>query len=233
MSKTEEKEQLILSDEKVFAEGLCFTKLFWVFFVGCIIGFIAETLYCIFIEHKFGLRGGLLYGPFNPVYGSGAVLITLVLSAIPKKARTPVGYFLITMVLGAAFEYTLSVLQEKFFGTVSWQYDDTFWNIGGRTNLAFAACWGFLGVMWMSVIYPAFTKRIERIPIRLGRILTVIACTFMAFNITMSILAASRHTSRRAGQPPSNAVEEWLDQHYPDEVMDRIYPNAVPVDGQK
>ena len=44
MSKTEEKEQLILSDEKVFAEGLCFTKLFWVFFVGCIIGFIAETL---------------------------------------------------------------------------------------------------------------------------------------------------------------------------------------------
>ena len=65
MSKTEEKEQLILSDEKVFAEGLCFTKLFWVFFVGCIIGFIAETLYCIFIEHKFGLRGGLLYLRFR------------------------------------------------------------------------------------------------------------------------------------------------------------------------
>lgn len=233
MENTKEIDQLVSKEQKPFAQGLCFSKLFWIFFVGCIIGFIAETLYCIFIEHKLEMRGGLVYGPFNPVYGFGGVLITLVLSVVPRKARNPVGYFLISMVLGAAFEYGCSVFQEMAFGTVSWQYDNTYWNIGGRTNLAFAACWGFLGVMWMAVIYPAFSRGLERVPLRLGRILTVVACTFMVFNLTVSIVAASRHTSRREGIPPGNVVESWFDEHYPDEVMDRIYPNAVPVDVSK
>ena len=215
------------AEEKKFAQGMCFAKLFWIFMIGCVIGFIAETLYCIFIEHKFEFRAGLLYGPFNPVYGFGAVLITLVLTALPT--RKLVWIFVISMLLGAGFEYVCSWFQELAFGTVSWQYEDTMWNIGGRTNLAFAFCWGILGSLWMAGIYPFLSRLIESLPRKWGRILTPAFCAFMVFDLTISAMAAGRHTARRAGEPPRNGVERFLDQVYPDEVMDKIYPNATPV----
>lgn len=213
--------------EKPFAAGLCFTKLFWIFIIGCMVGFAAETFYCVFIQHKLEFRAGLLYGPFNPVYGCGAVLITLVLSALPT--RKIVWIFLVSMLLGAAFEYICSWFQEAAFGTVSWEYEDTFWNIGGRTNLMFAVCWGFLGTIWMAWLYPFLSKWIEKIPKRAGRILTVALCIFMVFDLSVSAMAAGRHTARREGRPARNGIERLLDQVYPDEVMDKIYPNAVPV----
>ncbi len=216
------------AEEKRFAQGLCFSKLFWIFMIGCVIGFIAETLYCIFIEHKFEFRAGLLYGPFNPVYGFGAVLITLVLTALPTKKL--IWIFVISMLLGAGFEYVCSWFQELAFGTVSWQYEDTMWNIGGRTNLAFAFCWGILGSLWMAVIYPFLSRTIEKLPIKWGRILTTVFCIFMVFDLTISAMAAGRHTARREGIPAKNAIERFLDQVYPDAVMDKIYPNATPVD---
>lgn len=218
---------------KRFAAGMGFTKLFWIFMIGCMVGFTAETLYCIFIEHKLEFRAGLLYGPFNPVYGCGAVLITVVLGVLPKKVQTPVGYFLVSMLLGASFEYACSYFQEIAFGTVSWQYDDTLWNIGGRTNLMFAVCWGFLGVLWMMALYPFLSKWIERMPHKWGRILTTILCVFMVFDLTISAMAAGRHTARREGVAARNEVERMLDRLYPDEVMDKIYPNATPVSENK
>lgn len=152
--------------------------------IGCVIGFIAETLYCIFIEHKFEFRAGLLYGPFNPVYGFGAVLITLVLTALPTKKL--IWVFVISMLLGAGFEYACSWFQELVFGTVSWQYEDTMWNIGGRTNLAFAFCWGILGSLWMAVTYPFLFAYDREVAYKVGKILTTVFCIFMAFDLTIS-----------------------------------------------
>lgn len=54
---------------KSFAHGLNFYKLFWIFFVGCFLGVVIETLYCLVTRHRFESRQGLIYGPFNLVYG--------------------------------------------------------------------------------------------------------------------------------------------------------------------
>ena len=62
-----------------FATGLCFYKLFWIFLVGCVIGCLVEMLWCYLNEGFFESRQGLIYGPFSPVYGLGAVLFTLVM----------------------------------------------------------------------------------------------------------------------------------------------------------
>jgi|GEM_PF-4663813 len=63
--------------EKSFASGLNFYKLFWIFFVGCFLGVVIETLYCLVTRHHFESRQGLIYGPFNLVYGLGALAMTL------------------------------------------------------------------------------------------------------------------------------------------------------------
>ena len=67
--------------KKKFAEGLCFDKLVWIFVIGCIIGFIVETLWCYVRWGKIESRKGLIYGPFTPIYGFGGVLLTLWLTA--------------------------------------------------------------------------------------------------------------------------------------------------------
>ena len=62
-----------------FAHGLNFYKLFFVFIIGCIIGYCVEMLWCYLRLGYFESRQGLIYGPFSPVYGMGAVIFTVVL----------------------------------------------------------------------------------------------------------------------------------------------------------
>ena len=63
--------------KRPFAPGLGFYKIFWVFFLGCIIGVVVETLWCLATKFYIENRSGVIYGPFNPVYGVGAVVLTL------------------------------------------------------------------------------------------------------------------------------------------------------------
>lgn len=62
----DEKVQPAPPQKKKFAEGLCFDKLVWIFVIGCIIGFIVETLWCYARWGKIESRKGLIYGPFTP-----------------------------------------------------------------------------------------------------------------------------------------------------------------------
>ena len=47
---------------------------------------------------------------------------------------------------------------------------------------------------------------------------------FMVCNLLVSYLALNRYTQREEGIPAANQVQEWLDENYSDEVMERIYP---------
>ena len=88
------------------------TILFWSFIIGSIAGFIFEVTVVFFQKGHFELRQGLIYGPFIPVYGIGAMCYYIVLSKIKNKVQI----FLITMVLGGITEYLCSFIQEKAFG---------------------------------------------------------------------------------------------------------------------
>ena len=92
--------------------------LFWLFIIGSIAGFIFEITVVFFQKGHFELRQGLIYGPFIPVYGIGAMFYYIVLSKI--KIKNKVQIFLITMILGGITEYLCSFIQEKAFGTISW-----------------------------------------------------------------------------------------------------------------
>ena len=48
-------------------------KIFWVFIIGCILGYIFEMIIVLFQKGYFESRKGLIYGPFVQVYGMGAV----------------------------------------------------------------------------------------------------------------------------------------------------------------
>lgn len=54
------------SDEP-FAFGFCFTKLFYLFIFGSMLGTLFETIWALFAEGHFEIRVGMVYGPFIPV----------------------------------------------------------------------------------------------------------------------------------------------------------------------
>ena len=64
-----------------------------------------------------------------------------------------------------------------------------------------------------------------RIPNKAGKILTWILVAFMAVNVTVSGFAVVRWAERVNGTEASGAFEEFIDERFPDERMERIYPN--------
>ena len=87
-----------VGDRTHFAHGLNFYKLFWVFFIACFLGVVLETVFCWVASGHLTNRTGLVYGPFNLVYGFGAVLMTVCLRRFAQKRDLDI--FLAGMVLG-------------------------------------------------------------------------------------------------------------------------------------
>ncbi len=210
-------------EEKPFAFGLCFTKLFYLFVIGSFVGTVLETIWAVIVEGHFEFRVGMVYGPFIPVYGGGACFLTIVLYKLYKLNDTLI--YAISAVVGATFEYICSWLQETFLGTVSWDYSNTPFNFNGRTNLMYALIWGFLGLVWVRYLYPFAAKLIEKIPKRAGSILTTFLIIFMIFNSVMSVAAVWRWEQRDDGIEAQSSFEMYLDKYFDDDKMEMLFPH--------
>ena len=203
------------------------TILFWVFIIGSIAGFIFEVTVVFFQKGHFELRQGLIYGPFIPVYGIGAMCYYIVLSKI--KIKNKVQIFLITMILGGITEYLCSFIQEKAFGTISWDYSYLPFNINGRTSLLHCIYWGIGGVLYITYIDPFLNKMIDKTNIKAFDLITIILSIFINFDISISWMAADRQTERKNNIEPENRLDIFLDKNYPDEYMNRIFNNKKDV----
>lgn len=210
-------------EEKPFAFGLCFTKIFYLFVIGSFVGTVLETIWAVIVEGHFEFRVGMVYGPFIPVYGGGACFLTIVLYKLYKLNDTLI--YAISAVVGATFEYICSWLQETFLGTVSWDYSNTPFNFNGRTNLMYALIWGFLGLVWVRYLYPFAAKLIEKIPKRAGSILTTFLIIFMIFNSVMSVAAVWRWEQRDDGIEAQSSFEMYLDKYFDDDKMEMLFPH--------
>lgn len=201
-----------------------FFKIFWVFIIGCLAGYVLEVTWHFILTQGFQTRQGLIYGPFAPVYGLGTLAFYLVL----PKIKNIFNVFWVSAVLGGATEYFCSFFQEKLFGTISWDYSDLFMNIGGRTSIMYCILWGILGVIFIKLIYPYIEKLFDKMNMTvIKKFVTALAVIFMIFNISISSLAARRQYERREHIAPENEIDEFLDEHYPDEFMNKVYANKI------
>ena len=130
-----------MQTEGSFADGMNFYKLFWIFVIGYFLGVVIETLWCLIRYRKLESRKGLVWGPFNLVYGFGALVMTLGL--YPLRDNRDLFIFAAGALLGGVFEYICSVVQEKVTGTISWDYRNFPLNLHGRINLLYCFFWEF------------------------------------------------------------------------------------------
>lgn len=208
---------------KHFARGLNGYKLFLILFVGSFAGVVIELLWCFLRHGYFESRSGLVYGPFNLVYGFGALGLSLVL--YNYRNRSAIYSFIGGFVTGSVVEYLCSFFQELMFGSTSWDYSAVPLNINGRICLLYSIFWGFLGVFWIKSVYPRFSVWVMKIPNSIGKTLVWLLLVFMIFNSVVSAVAVFRWSERVEGKAPGNAFESFIDKRFTDERMQRIYPN--------
>lgn len=215
--------------ETVFAEGCSFYKLVSLFFIGAFLGDITETIFCLITAGKLMSRSSVVYGSFSIVWGLGCAFLTAILYRIRNKNDSYI--FIAGTLLGGVYEYICSVFTELVFGTVFWDYSKFAFNLGGRINLLYCFFWGIAAVVWMKLLYPRLSIWIEKIPMKAGKIICTVMLVFMIFDCLLSAMALDRYTERNTtGKQAQNEVESFLDEHFGDERMERIYPNAKIVD---
>ena len=208
---------------------LDFFNLFWVFVVCCVLGLVIETVYHMVVVDPgvYQDRAGMLYGPFSPIYGFGAVLMTVALNRFYRA--NPVVIFLVSAVIGGLFEAAVSWFMQVGFGAVAWDYSgSTIFGLfpdpiavlfQGRTSTLFMCMWGALGFVWIKVCLPWLLKLINLIPWQARYSFTALCAILMLVNGVMTLQSLECWYQRESGIEPSSPVEEFYAEHYDDAYM--------------
>ncbi len=212
----------------VFAQGCGFYKLFMLLVVGAFLGDVVETIFCYVTAGELMSRSSLVWGQFSLVWGCAMSMATLML--YKYKDRSDGFLFGVGVLLGGAYEYFCSVLTETLFGTIFWDYSSYPLNLGGRINLLYCFFWGIAAVVWLKKVYPFLSGWIEKLPMKLGKILTWCLVLFLSVDVVVTCAAMARYQERKAGEPAENEISTYIDEVFPDEWMEERYRNMKLVE---
>ena len=126
-------------------------KYVLLFFFYSFAGWCLESTYCSLGKNKF-INRGFLTGPLCPIYGTAAIVMT-VLIYNPFKDNALV-VFLLGIVLCDIVEYLTSYIMEKLFAARWWDYTYELLNIKGRICLKHSLFWGMISIVFVKVIHP-------------------------------------------------------------------------------
>lgn len=210
--------------------SLDYFNIFWLFVVGCVVGLIIETIYHFVLVHEYQDRAGLLWGPFSPIYGCGAVILTVCLNRLWRK--NPVLIFFASAVIGGAFEFFVSWFMEAAFGITAWDYTGQWLSIGGRTSGKYMVFWGLLGLAWIKFVLPYLLRLINRIPWKIRYSLTAVCTVLMLVDIVMTLMALDCWYSRVSGVPQNAPVTQFFAQHFDDAYMQHRF-QTMTIDPSK
>lgn len=196
-------------------------KIIMLFTIGCFVGVVFETILCYFQRGYFESRKGLIYGPFNVIYGFGVVFIALILERHKKTSSI----IIVGSILGGIIEYICSWCQETLFGTTSWDYSNYFLNFDGRTSIYHMIWWGILSFLFMKLIYSPIKKLIYKVKEEKRLLISIILIIFFTIDMLISGYANIRQSERIEGVEAKTVLQKFFDKYYPDEYINKIYPH--------
>ena len=209
-------------------KAMSFSDLVWLFVVGAFLGDVVETIFCRVTAGVWMSRSSLVWGPFSVVWGLALVLAAVLLRGSERKSESRIFWF--GVILGGAYEYVCSAVTELLFGTVFWDYSGFKFNLGGRINLLYCFFWGIAAVAWIRYGYPLVAKGMNKLKTHIRPWMTAALAVFMAVNMGVSTLALARYDARTSGVEAATPLAVFLDAHFDNARMERIYPNAKKVE---
>ena len=164
-------------------------EIYFLLFISyAFLGWCMEVT-CKFIQHKKFINRGFLIGPYCPIYGWGALAITILLK---RYMEDPLVLFVMSTLICSIIEYLTSYFMEKKYHARWWDYSNKKFNINGRICLETLIPFGILGVAIMYGTNPILFKLYNQIPQLVINILTAILFIgFIVDNIISSNIISS------------------------------------------
>lgn len=222
------------AERQVRDEFLNHLRLGWyqivmVFFIGSVLGLLLEEAWMFVTAGVTESRVGLVWGPFSPLYGVGAVLLTLVTFKLRQMHASGLVVFVVSMIVGGLLEQLTGWGMETFFGAVSWDYIAG--GIPGAITkwvaVPFLFFWGILGYVWYKLIMPDLLWALGVPTTRRKAIFVTLLSIYLVADIFMTIMCFERRAERDEGIPPANAFEAWIDENFNNNFMSEHFQNMV------
>lgn len=185
--------------------GIDIKIYFLLFIIYAVIGWCMEVI-CKLIQYKRFIDRGFLIGPYCPIYGVGALLITFFLN---KYTQDPIVLFVMAVVVCGILEYLTSYFMEKIYHARWWDYSNKKFNINGRICLSNLIAFGILGMFIMYISNPFLIGQLEKLTTTwLNIAFWTILAIFVTDNILSGIINNSiKTTTKQLGEKMDNTEE--------------------------
>lgn len=160
-------------------------QLLWIFFIYSFIGWCGEVVLAAVNRHKFVNRG-FVSCPLCPVYGAGAVAVSVFL---PELEEQLFFLFLGGMIVTAFVEYLTGRLLELIFHKKWWDYSDQKFQLDGYVCLKNSVIWGICSVLVIRIFNPLLCRGLELLPMLLGEVLLWVLGVLLAIDFIGSGIA--------------------------------------------
>ena len=147
----------------LYLQQICYLVL--LFFVFSVLGWCMEV-FLKYIQYHHFINRGFLIGPYCPIYGSGIVFITVMVSILSGMESSVGTTFSISFIGCGILEYAVSYYMEKKFHARWWDYSTKPMNLHGRIWIGNLFLFGIGGTLVIEVINPIMYSLFDRIPER-------------------------------------------------------------------
>ena len=135
-------------------------SVLFLFFLYSFAGWIWESCYVSLHTRRWTNRG-FLRGPFLPIYGFGALLITALFTPF---ATHPLLLFLAGMASATVLEYGTGISLERMFHQRYWDYSRFPFQLHGYISLYSSLWWGFSSLVLVRFLHPLATSWVRTLP---------------------------------------------------------------------
>jgi uncharacterized membrane protein len=156
---------------------------FLVFYIYSIFGYILEILGIFISKKKIVYNRGYLLGPYLPIFGFGALFVTLFLT---KYYNEPIVLFVMGMAVCGVLEYFTSFILEKAFNLRWWDYSNKKFNINGRICLETMVMFGIGSVLLICIFNKYLFYLISLFPNHVIITLSIVLFMIIIFDTILS-----------------------------------------------
>ena len=160
-------------------------NLVLLFFAYAFLGWCIEVTLKYFQFHRF-INRGFLTGPWLPIYGSGAALITVVIKGLAPLEFSVGTTFAVSFLLCGFLEYMTSYVLEKRFHARWWDYSQKPMNLHGRVWIGNLILFGLGGVVIVDLINPLLLRLSEHMSFPLREIMALSLSVVFVADYVMS-----------------------------------------------
>lgn len=197
-------------------DRITYNKVFWLFLLGSVLGFFIEGVFCLVRKGHWETHVVSIVGPFNILYGFGAVLFYI--GAGTLKSRPLAVRVILLMLTATMLELLCGLLLRYGLGMRAWNYDNSFLNYKGLICIGFSLTWG-LAAFAFCILHPRLSLCLNKFNGKRLRFAAIILSMFMIINLSLTGAAIFRWSARHYGVEAKTKIGRSIDNKMSNEWM--------------